>query len=235
MKTFVIFGLGRSGSTLLASLLNSQSTIHCDGELFNTVHWAAWKHALLAALQRHPKIYLNFRRRIIHLVRHSQVYGFKLQLEQVIHTDQVLPELVREGWRILYLRRLSIFDAVMSNLVAQQTHRWHTHAGREQPHGEVIVLDPQKFMDECSVRHRRSARCDAIVNPLPHLPLSYEDDLHSSQQWHSTVARICDYVGAAPPTTVSSTLVKTWNRPYRELVGNYDQLLELFREWENHG
>lgn len=235
MKTFVIFGLGRSGSTLLASLLNSQPTIHCDGELFNAVHWAAWKHALLAALQRHPKIYLTFRQRIIHLVRHSQVYGFKLQLEQVVHADQVLPELHRLGWRILYLRRNSIFDAVMSNLVAQQTHRWHTRTGREQRRAEAVVLDPQQFMNECDGRRKRAAQCDAIANQLSHLLLTYEDDLRSSQQWHSTVARICDYVGAAPPTTVTSALVKTWSQPYREMVSNYDQLLELFREWENHG
>ena len=32
---FVIFGRGRSGSTLLVSLLNSNPDIHCDGEILS--------------------------------------------------------------------------------------------------------------------------------------------------------------------------------------------------------
>ena len=34
---FVVFGLGRSGSTLLCDLLDGHSAIQCDGELFKIV------------------------------------------------------------------------------------------------------------------------------------------------------------------------------------------------------
>jgi LPS sulfotransferase NodH len=235
MKTFIIFGLARTGSTLLGNLLNNQPTINCDGELLNASHWPTWQRPVLATLQRHPKLYLNVRIGIVHLVRRSRIYGFKLKFEQVVHPDRVLPDFYRTGWRILYLRRDSAFDAVISALVARQTQRWHTRTGSQEPDIEPIVIAPERFLERCVAWQKHTEQCDAIVNNLPHLLLIYEDDLRSSQQWHSTVARVCEYVGAALPTAVTSTLVKTWGRPYHDLISNYDELLEAFQGWEKNG
>ncbi|GAB4440070.1 MAG: hypothetical protein Kow0031_22030 [Anaerolineae bacterium] len=66
------------------------------------------------------------------------------------------------------------------------------------------------------------------------MPLIYEQDLQSPQQWDVTIARICDYVGLTtpPPTPVNTPLNKTWSRPYSEIVANYAELVELARQYE---
>ena len=63
------------------------------------------------------------------------------------------------------------------------------------------------------------------MRDLPHLALLYEDDLQSSALWPATGARVCAWLGVAP-APLTSRFVKTWDRPYADLVTNYTAIID---------
>lgn len=235
MKKFLVFGIDRTDSTLATSLLNSHPLIHCDGELFGTFHWRRWRRPLLQAWQRHSTPYITFRRTIQRYRKQVNTYGFKLKVDQISHPEQKLPQLHRAGWHILYLSRLSVFDPVILALAARHTGRWHNRWAQDHFQVAPFVIDKNQFQGMLTSRLDQIRRCRVITDSLPHLPLIYEQDLQSSQQWDVTIARICDCVGlAAPPIPVNTPLNKTWSQPYSEIVANYAELFELARQYETN-
>lgn len=74
MKAFVIFGIGRSGSILLASLLlNEHPAIHCDGEIFRRAHGHIWPRPLASRLLRCPFANMTLHRVIAGPSRSSEL------------------------------------------------------------------------------------------------------------------------------------------------------------------
>jgi hypothetical protein len=67
------------------------------------------------------------------------------------------------------------------------------------------------------------------LGSVPHLRLTYEDDLLDPPSHQVTVDRVCGYLGidSAP---VRSDLVKIAPRRIRDMVSNFDEVEELFRD-----
>ena len=92
-KKFIIFGQGRSGSTLLVDLLNSHPAIYCDDEI-------------LMYKVIFPKTYVKARS----VSSKKHVYGFKVKIYQLWHQNildshKFLFHFYKSGWKILYLKR----------------------------------------------------------------------------------------------------------------------------------
>lgn len=228
MKRFVIFGTGRSGSTLLASLLNSHPQIHCDGELLHGQRWSHGRRMLLEIFRRRPGLYLYYRAAGARIFRHTTVYGFKLHVYQAKTPAQTLGELERTGWRIVFLRRISVFDQAISACVAHATRRFHGREGNDPPQTEAITLDPDSFLRTYHKLVVMAQDCRVVVSTVPHLTIIYEDDLAAPQTWDSTTRRICEYLDIAPsPAAAATHLRKPWQQPYSELVTNFAELKAL--------
>ena len=75
---------------------------------------------------------------------------------------------------------------------------------------------------ECAIADRHALA--AMMAQRQHLALVYEDDLQHSEQWPATGARVCAFLGVAP-APLTSRVVKTWDRPYREVVTNYAEIM----------
>lgn len=232
MRKFVIFGLGRNGSTLLANLLNAVPTIHCDGELFNRDHWQTGiRRRLLAMFRRYPMPYISFRQSVANYYRRASGYGFKLQFGQLDQSGHRLRQLHEADWHILYLWRQSVFAQVISAYVAKQTRFYHSWVNQADPEIKQLSIAPEDFLKLYKSRQRRIQQCHDLFSTLPHLPLVYKRDLQSSQQWQGTVSNICEVLGLdAPSLSVTSNLRKTWRQPYSEMIENYAELLELARQ-----
>lgn len=85
MRDFVVFGMGRSGSTLLASLLNAHPSIHCDGEILSPVYWHRRRRPLRLPMLRYPLFYIRYRQLVAQYRHGASVYGFKLFLVMVTY------------------------------------------------------------------------------------------------------------------------------------------------------
>jgi len=112
---FVLFARGRSGTTLLLSMLNAHPAVEADGEIL--------RRRALCPLQLVKQCEAQTQ---------ASVYGFKLLSYQLRSLQTHLPDrrafleaLVEQGYRVLYLRRQNLLRHALSGLYAEHRRRWH--------------------------------------------------------------------------------------------------------------
>ncbi len=241
MKSFVIYGMERTGSSLLVNLLNSHPQIHCEGELFHLGHWRRPFYLLARMWQHHPMPYLIYRQLLMRVAASKAVYGFKLHTKlnggQVADVPGFLRLWSERGWKVIHLERQSLLDQVISSLVAGQTKRYFGHNGGPEPSMQVTIPE-----DRLRAALERAAQISQnnrrMLADIPHLVMTYEEDLARNSSWQATVTRVCSFLDLPSTTHVHSRVSKPWSRPYSEFVTNYAELIEMARQngydvWRN--
>ncbi len=226
---FVVFGQGRTGSRLLVELLRSHPNIACDDEILNGCNWSAPARRCILPFWRFYPVPL-FRHRARGSPRRA--YGFKLFDDHLYRPGFVLRCLHRLGWRIVHVQRRDLVAQAFSTALARRTSRWHRRSG-DSPESPTLRIGVEPFLRILRERERRAARIDRLLADLPHLDIVYEDDLADRARWPSTSRRIAGFLGL-PAHTLDTDMVKTWERPCRDMVEDYDELLDAARR-EGHG
>ncbi|MEZ4640604.1 MAG: sulfotransferase [Caldilineaceae bacterium] len=231
---FVIFGMGRTGSSLLQSLLNSHPQICCEGELFRLRRWRRLMRPIAQMWQRYPMPYITYRQLRARLLTQKTVYGFKLHTN--LHSEQVadpvsfLQTVYRRGWKIIHLERVSLFDQVISAMVGARTNRFFGHNRGPEPDVQLtLAADECQALLASATRIRQHHR--AILADIPHMGIVYEDSLADDACWQETVTQICGYLDIPAPTHVETHITKPWSRPYGELITNYAELQAMADEY----
>lgn len=215
---FVIFAQGRTGSTLLQSLLNTHPDIYCDGEILSRV------------LQRRilfPRYRVSSRSRLAH-TQGCSTYGFHLkiwQLHQQGCSDvrKFLESLSTSGYRIIYLRRENSARQVISGQIARRTV-YHIGNNESPRRNNVrLELDPDKVVRRIAAvqdYHQQEAAALAEIN---HLALTYERHLLESENHQSTADLVFSYLGlqSAP---VSTGLARTGSDNLSDRILNHEEL-----------
>jgi len=211
---FVIFGRGRSGSTTLVSLLDSLPGVRCDDEILHRPVLFPLEHVRAKCAGSR-----------------SAAYGCKILSYQVrtVKTrrrrEAFVRDLARDGFRILYLTRDNVVQQAVSNIRARQLG-FHQSAGRATAVQRVTVdRDDLMHWIEQSLALARFER--AALAGVPHLGLTYENDLVLESLHRTTLLRVCDFLDLPRPEGVSlrSQYRKVSPRTLRDSVANYDQLV----------
>lgn len=206
---FLMLGRPRSGTTLLARLLNQVDGIRCDGEVLH--HAVAFPRGLLNRLAYKSR---------------EQVYGAKLITYQIaevqgIHdAEAFLRGLCDDGFRLIHIRRRT-FDQALSLSVAQATHRYHIR--KHAPVGVGIAalsLDPERWLHQIRWNMAMLDYEDRLMARFAHLRVDYEPDLADPAMHQHSVDRICLWLGVAS-SPVTADLDPTGAR---SIVTNLDTL-----------
>ncbi len=219
---FIIFGQGRSGSTLLKQLLNSHPEINCEGELLNLDDGYINNSLILKLVHRLPFLFFNYRK----WISKSSIYGFTLLFYQYYPQKYILNKLVEQGWKVILLTRQDSFSQSLSHLVAKQTSVWHRYSDDDEKPAKVTI-DPKEFKQWISALKKNKAIISALFKNLDHIEVVYENDLKQKSLWPESINRVFDYLGTYN-TPFKANLKKTYSRPYSEIVENYDSLKEIF-------
>ena len=211
---FVIFGQGRTGSTLLASLLASHSKIHCDGEvLANAVSDPIEHVARFAAASPKP------------------VHGFNVKIYQLSDTQHVVPAvflsaLARVGTRILFLSRRNLLRHALSNRLAL-ANRYHFRTG-DTVALEPVRIDPPALLAALDKRaeHRRSEEA-AIAGLVVHR-MVYEDDLIDLEAQRRSLKGCFAFLGV-PSEPVVTDLIRGVTGPVSSHIVNYREVAEVLK------
>lgn len=212
-KKFVIFGKGRSGSTLLVSLLNSNPDVFCDGEILNRKMRNPIRHLhRMARREKHP------------------IYGFKLLSYQVMFTHTNIKDkhgfmenLHNEGFNLIYLRRDNILRYALSILYARFRMQWHHEKGSGEIKREKMRVDLAEItrLMEDSIRDEKFER--EVLEGLPHVEIVYERDLEDNSRHADTVKRICEFLDINY-TEPETNLVKITTQELEGFIENADEL-----------
>jgi LPS sulfotransferase NodH len=208
----VILSVGRTGSELLVSLLDSHPLIVCDGEVLNPRPRFS-DHYLAANAARAG-------------LRGARAYGWKL-LQGQIPNDGYVSRLHNRGYRIIFLERRDLVQQAISFIRAERIGYHHrrddnaTYPALHIPAVEVLVA--AYFCDQGAAVVR------SMVSQVPHLALVYEDDLADGALHQGTVDRVCRYLGL-PSAPVASDHVKITPRRTRDMVTNFDEIAALLNE-----
>lgn len=219
---YVIFGQGRTGSTLLVRLLQSHPQLQCDGEMLHPRALSKYRSRWLRAFLRYfPEPFVLWRASR----SDKPAYGFKLLYRHVVFPARLLFCLRWLGWKIIHIQRRTLFDVALSRKVAQTTKHWSDHDA-STPEDLHLTFSPEEFLDQMQWSVNILRQEVRALRGIPHIPVVYEDDLLAEADRQ----RICNVIFAAlrlEPHEVSTTKQRTWNRPYPELITNYAELQSL--------
>ena len=217
-KRFIILAEGRSGSTLLVSLLNSSSQIHCDGEILN-------RSPVLF-----PRLFIDMQASRCQ----SSVYGFKLldyQLEKVQNvknTKQFLFKLYESGYKFIYLTRCNRLYHALSQINALQKNKFHHGLGDGKLEYKPIKVDIHKLIDTMDITEATTKSYKGFFKRVPHLRLTYENNLQESTSHQTTADQVFSFLGV-PSTPVKVNLVKLMPSSLRDMVENYEELVKAVK------
>jgi LPS sulfotransferase NodH len=210
---FAILCVGRCGSELLVSLLDSHPEIRCYGELFGK---DPPREAFAFSGFDDPQEYLD------DLASRSTepAFGFKLPLSSI----SAYPDAVKtlDGLRIIRLTRENVVAQHLSGILAFKTGRWKQHTGTES-YGDVRHRPkPKKLLQALEALEERERRVDRLARGHPTIALTYE------RLTSEPIDDIQRFVGVEP-RPLSSPYRKLRTRPMSDVIENWDEVVAELR------
>ena len=218
----VIFAQGRTGSSLLESLLCSSQHFRQNGELLSAAHGEVlFPTHFIRGLSKW-KSGSNF-------IFHVKIYQLTVDRNRPIDPASFMQSLYSEGWKVIYLRRQNKIKHALSNTLAE--HRGAYHKYEDTKEDLKIFIDCERFLERVNNRVRIEAvEKEALAN-IEYHEVVYEDDLERSAEHQGTVDRLLAYL-SLEQREVTTDHRKVNTMSMEELISNYDE----FRDCLNgHG
>lgn len=203
---FVLFGADFSGGRLVVDLLRRVADARY-GALPPT-----WKVAPLLS-QRHffPLRHIQFHQ----LACADYLFGFKLSATDLMATHHMsephrfIALLYDRGYKVIHLKRRDLMRHAIALLKAQQPKSRHIN-----PQALLVTL---KQLDEQRITEA------ATIAQVPHLTVTYENDLLDPNVYDATARRLCHFLSLKPQQH-SQYPMKLVHQRLSDLVDNYDEV-----------
>jgi LPS sulfotransferase NodH len=207
---FMIFGQGRTGSELLCNLLDSHPNIKCDTEiLFHHVFF--------------PQQYIESKAALTS----NKAYGFKgkiYQIQEIQKQDanKFLSEIVKRGWKLIYLQRRNLLRHSLSRLVAKQRNKFH-HKSNEKLNLQKVPIDTNLLLQEMETRKKYLEREKKMLENIDCLQIVYENDLLYQENHQDTADRIFNFLGFES-VSVKTNFQKLTPQRLSDFIENFEEV-----------
>jgi LPS sulfotransferase NodH len=211
----VIFAQGRTGSTLLESLICSTGFFRENRELLSPDNGE-----FLYPLQYISG--LSKRRVPENFIFHVKIYHLTRNRKRPIDPAMFLEELYKDGWKIIYLRRKNKVKQVLSSVIAEHRGAYHKFNDTEEEY--KITLDCTSFVERVNRRIQDEENERKALANVKYLEIVYEEDLEKSDVHQKTVDKILDY--SSLEHRMAQTNHKKVNaQSMKNLISNYDEFV----------
>lgn len=218
---FALIMAPRSGSNLLRDLLNNHPQVVCDGEI-------------LSSRLPFPYAYAQARSRAAVSGEGARAYGFKFAVWQVSTIQKRDPaRFVRAlqggGWHLMSLQRKNLLRQEISLVMAKHRkalgHKEPTRLRKTDAPLKLapVRVDVVRLLEQMKSADKEWRGRQKLLDGLPHLALSYEDDLLFADRHQDTANKAFAFLGL-PPAVVDPQIVKTGRRDLSAMIENYDEL-----------
>ncbi|NND94307.1 MAG: hypothetical protein HKN45_05535 [Flavobacteriales bacterium] len=212
----MIFAQGRTGSTLLESLISSNHEFHPLHEVISKAN-TAWKRRLkdpnkyiegLSKINADKNIVCHVK--INHLIGHQKVDPSKF----IKRTP--------EHWKLIYLYRENIVLHALSTFIADARKTYHTTD--ENLAINKIDIDIRYFEKLAKGRlNDRQKELDALGD-RERLTIEYEKGLIDNEAQQRTLDQVADFLGLEA-WKAETSLKKVNKSELRDLISNYDEFI----------
>lgn len=205
MTRFAIVSMGRTGSTLLVSLLNSHPDIECQGELFGPG----------AEYSKHPG--LTRRQYLEHEAFRSDlpIKGFKMPFDWILEHPGIFEDFRQLGYRIVRLNRTNVLAHLVSIRLAQLNNDW---SSRNPYTVEKAAVKPSELWEFLGSRNVTNAILDRFSSQLETARFDYETILAPASQ-----QRLLSFLGARSHPLTASTM-RQRHKPLSETIEGFAEL-----------
>lgn len=212
VSRYVLFLVGRVGSTYLRYLLNSHPNIRALGEELRE--------------EKVPKRQLEWAQRFLTppLVGRNGALGFHAKLVHILDPDGFAQLLRQNQCQIIHMQRRNRIKAVVSYFngkrLAEATGMWGLF--KKSDRLPPFAIDPDEFDNHLQHREKRDQDLDNYVSrlQLPTLSLYYEDLL---QDRNAVLQQVFSFLGVNP-RPVHQSMLKNTSDNLREVIINFDEL-----------
>jgi hypothetical protein len=206
---FIILSQGHSGTTHLASLLDSHPDIVCFGELFNDNHNSG--RSFHASGHEDPRAF--FRDLVAHT--DARAVGFKLGAWGMrLHHPDALEIVEEPDLHIIRLRRNPLAKLVSTRLSNVRTGTDRRRSYRRKP----VMLKPKATVRSLRSLEFENRLLDGLTRGKPTIQLTYEQLVADP-----TIEHVQQFLGVEP-RPLSSATSKHRTRPLREMIVNWDEI-----------
>lgn len=238
---FIVVGVQRTGTTLIRTTLDNHSRITCAGEIFKTrglrrkPHLGPWSYtAHLDAMALGKVRDLVFRRTLVTAFLDDlyasdvDAIGFKLMRDQSQRFPMVVPYVREHGVRVIHVVRENTLKTYVSILTAR-VRGFHSREKVAQVRIEVPASDLLQRLEGIEADSR--AWADTFADGHPYLAVTYEGFVAERER---ALAEVCEFLDV-PVETPESHLRKMTSDNLRDVIENYDEVLERLRgtRWES--
>lgn len=210
---FVIFGRGRSGSTLLVSLLNSCPGLFCDKEILNRPVFS-------------PLKFVNTRAKL----SRQKIYGFKLlsyqlrSVQKIKNKTEFIKALQHDGFKFIFLIRENRLRQCLSKMYA--THRSSWHESKSIQDRKKMKVDLESLDKNLKESKRLELFEQEMMQNVPHITISYEKDLLPNEKHKDTINKICSYLNI-PRFEPSTDLRRITTQDFSAFIENSDEMVDF--------
>jgi hypothetical protein len=228
--SFVVFDIGQSGGMLLGNWFRAHGKI-------------TFQEDILSQVVRFPRmsVYQHVRQ------SRGEVYGFNMTVEQLRQVqrladpNQFVQDLHRGGCRIISLNRR---DALRHAIATLKAYSVNCRFDASEPAGKSsskssgqsssqfagkssgkFTVDVSELIACLKYLDNQRVEASAILHEVPHLSLSYEDDLVDINSHEATAEKLSTYLNIPKITPVGSP-IKLVHQQLADIVVNYDALCE---------
>lgn len=213
---FAIICMGRSGSTLLQTMLDSHPDIRCFGELFIP------KGPFEQSGEPSAADFIDDE-----LKRQSQpVVGFKMPWSSLIPHPEVIDVFRHQQFRVILLIRRNKLDQYLSMQLAVKNNVWHSFDGIYED--ERLHIDVDHCIENLEYFRFGEAMWREIMRGLRGTEIAYEQLVN--QQGLEPVFKLLE----VEPQVLTPGVARLRQGTQRDIVENYDELKERLRgtPWE---
>lgn len=208
---FCIFGQGRTGSTLLTTLLDSHPDIRCEDELLRRPRLKPLLY--LDRVSRGTEAAFGFHLKPYHLTRFQRVTDLGGFLRRLTEAD----------WTLVHLTRRDVIAHAFSSFHARK-HGWH-HRTSDARETTLIEIDPERFVQKVKKRLAWREREAAALEGLEVFPFCYENHLLDPAVRGPALAALVRHLGLRE-VPLSTPLRKSVRGSPWDVVANPDAVRE---------
>ncbi|AOY83933.1 hypothetical protein BJP36_32435 [Moorena producens JHB] len=220
-KRFFILMHGRSGSSLLVSLLDSHPKIKCSSEIFYKQP-TRYPYKLISGLER----YYRYRR------GSDIAWGFKAKLEQIekcgVTHEEFFDYLIERNTTIISLIRDNIFRSAISVLIAGKRGNIFHNSSEKISNYAPVNLNPKQVLAVMKQRQFQKEKIQTLISRLPVdvLQLKYEEHLSDIHRHNSTCSLIFNALDIES-VPVTSSFKKMTNNKLSDSVINAEEVVNF--------